>query len=394
MKTDKLYITSCSDVAYIDNKCNNYLYAFHFLYKNLELSVDDDFINHLKNKYNLNDIEFRSLKSDVFCFVERSKSIYENKKVELEDLKEELEKDSKETKKENKLSKSEIFKIHKKISQLEKYIKDYDENPTNCVFGSKRLLRNITNQHNKKHNIEKQLLEISEVSDDKELINKLNEDLNNCNQLIDKYSKQYQDKRKNTSFYLLGEANYKGNRFVKLLKIENGILYLRLQIKKGECVYIECKVNNKRRQRELKRLIELAELKEISLSYTIDKEYVRIAYDEEILYGFNFNDKEYRQAIKEIKQQRLTKEELSEKAKECKRQFYIEQEDRKLKDKNRKRCISVDLNPDDIGVTVLEKTVEYEDIDETVLINNDYYKVIDVRQYDLSYYSQKTHKES
>ena len=48
------------------------------------------------------------------------------------------------------------------------------------------------------------------------------------------------------------------------------------------------------------------------------------------------------------------------------------------------------MNPDYIGVSVLEKTVEYEDIDEVRLINNDYYKVIDVRQYDLSYYSQKT----
>ena len=244
MKTDKLYITSCSDVAYIDNKCNNYLYAFHFLYKNLELSVDDDFINHLKNKYNLNETEFRSLKADVFGFVERSKSIYENKKDELEDLKNELEKDSKETKKDKKLSKSEIFKIHKKINQLEKYIKDYDENPTNCVFGSKRLLRNITYQHNKKHNIEKQSLELS---DNEEVINKLNEDLDKCNKLIDKYTKQYQDNRNNTSFYLLGESNQKGNRFVKLLKLENNILYLRLQIKKGECVYIECKVNSKRR---------------------------------------------------------------------------------------------------------------------------------------------------
>ena len=60
------------------------------------------------------------------------------------------------------------------------------------------------------------------------------------------------------------------------------------------------------------------------MSYRIDKEYVYITYDEEILYGFNFNDKEYRQAIKEIKQQRLTKEQQSEKAKECKKQFYIE----------------------------------------------------------------------
>jgi hypothetical protein len=87
------------------------------------------------------------------------------------------------------------------------------------------LLRNITNQHNKKHNIEKQLLELS---DDKEIINKLNEDLDNCNKLIDKYTKQYQDKRNNTSFYLLGESNQKGNRFVKLLKLENNTLYLRL----------------------------------------------------------------------------------------------------------------------------------------------------------------------
>lgn len=249
MKTDKLYITSCSDVAYIDNKCNEYLYAFHFLYKNLELSEDDNFINHLKNKYKLNIFEFRSLKSDVFSFVERSKSIYENKKVELEDLKNELEKDSKETKTENKLSKSELFKINKKISKLEKYIKDYDENPTNCVFGSKILLRNITYQHNKKHNIEKQLLELSDNDDNENevIVNKLKEDLDNCNNLIDKYTKQFQDNRNNTSFYLLGDANQKGNRFVKLLKLENNTLYLRLQIKKGEHVYIECKVNSKRR---------------------------------------------------------------------------------------------------------------------------------------------------
>jgi hypothetical protein len=64
------------DKTFIENKCNNYSYAFRRMYKMIDESSDVNFIIKFKNTFNLNDIEYRSLLNDVKSFKDRDLVIY------------------------------------------------------------------------------------------------------------------------------------------------------------------------------------------------------------------------------------------------------------------------------------------------------------------------------
>lgn len=119
MTTKKLYIINTDNIKFIQDKMRNYTYAFHFLYKKFDESSDDGLTSYIMNRFNLNDIEYRSLQSDVKSFIDREIIIKKNKQERIEDLYVSLLTITNPHKR---------FKTYKKINKLESSLK------TNSVF--------------------------------------------------------------------------------------------------------------------------------------------------------------------------------------------------------------------------------------------------------------------
>lgn len=389
MITYKLHITSCSDSAYIKDKCTNYAYAYHLLYNIPDASkIDKSYIEYIKYRFNLTNIEYRSLCSEVIAAHKAEDAIMNNKKIELEDLKDDLLNED--------LNKHDKFKTFRKIAKLESAINDYEKNGFNCVFGSKYLLKSITSLHNKKNKLEKEI----SSTDDSDKLSKLNDDLKSINERIDKNTDKYRHKRSYMPFYLIGDSYYSGNRFVDLLDINKDKMYILLKITKYEHVYIECKISSKIRKTDLKHLMDVANSNNISVTYRFDEEFVYISFNEEELKGYNVTKRQKNKVIAEVKSKNLTKEQTSEEIVKGYALLYKNLNEKKLLGKNPNRYISVDLNPDYIGVSVLEQVIDIRNVDELQesdkikVYNNEYYKIIDVVMYDLSYFSIKRNKKS
>jgi hypothetical protein len=145
--TLKLNIKSISDSDFISNKVKQYNYAFHLLFKQIEESSNLDFINKIKSKFNLNDIEYRSLLSDVKSFYVRNEKIKHNKIDRINDLNSQIINFKLKPKSKKNIRK--IFKLNNKIKYLNNLLNE------NIVFGGRKLLQQITHLYNKKHNISK-----------------------------------------------------------------------------------------------------------------------------------------------------------------------------------------------------------------------------------------------
>ena len=312
MVTKKLKIVSISDMDLVKTKSNNYSYAFRFLFKTFDMSSDKNHINYVKDRFNLNDIEYRSLSSMVKAKLE---SIITNKKNitdRINDLTDKLNNDTK-------LSKRDKFKIFRKIQHLKRSIN------SDCVFGGKSLLRKIAREYNKK---------------DKKDLSKLNN-----------WLAEYRFNRNNMPFFSIGEANQKGNRFYDFKNIHNG--YVIYKPKHG----IKCEIKFKVCKNQLKDLVKLLELTQpdnIALSVSLNTEYIYFTYDEEILNGYSVNEIDRRKEVKEIKKQSFVKEQEVKLIKEVYKKYYDEQLKRKLNGKLKNRCCSVDLNPTNIGYSILD----------------------------------------
>ena len=90
MITIKLNIKYSSDLDYISSKESNYSYAFRKLYSNFHLIDDLSFISYLKAEFNLNEIEFRSLKAEVKTKLNQTKTFKEKLENDIVELTKEL----------------------------------------------------------------------------------------------------------------------------------------------------------------------------------------------------------------------------------------------------------------------------------------------------------------
>ena len=75
----KLKIKSVSDTDYIVAKQHRYTSAYHFMYKQVELLTDTNFIAKTKRKYKITTTEYSSLVSEVEAFVDAQTTIRKNK---------------------------------------------------------------------------------------------------------------------------------------------------------------------------------------------------------------------------------------------------------------------------------------------------------------------------
>ena len=312
MTTKKLYIDNISNegVKYINDKCIQYSYAFRYLYKCFELSVDAQFIDEVKQRFHLNDIEYRSLKSEVESFIKKEETEKRKKMNRINDLNDKLENDD--------LNKRQKYKIFNKIAFLNKCL---NKQP---VFGSKFILQELTRACNK-HDEDRKI----------------------------KLKKEFTESRIRP-MNIMGEANQKGNRFFDFSKLNKGIIIYKPQ--KG--IKFELNIHlpsvSKSWMKDLLKLSELTENKKLSVSITLTNKFICLSYDEEKLNGYHLNENERRKDVQEIKKLKLNKEVEKERIKEIYREYYRKQEEKKLQGKIEGRCLSIDMNPTNIGWSVLD----------------------------------------
>ena len=299
--TLKIKIKSLSNEKLIDNKIFMYTGCYNYLYKCFEQVEDKYFLNDVKLKFNINEIELRSVLNQVK--IKKDIEISNNKKkfIRINELYKSIE---------NSNNHKNIFNWTNKIEFLKKSIKNSE------VFGKRSLLQSITKDANK--GIRK-----------------------------DKKIKEWKESRKR-NIYIIGEANYKGNRFIDFNLTNNQLIYK--PSRKEKCIIELYKYKDKRI--DFNKLQYLIDDKEISISTTINKDFVCLTFDLNSYLGINQRLKEIKSNLqKEIKEKGITDKQV------IKDMYSIEykklEEELSVK-KIKNRYCSIDMNPDGIGVSIFD----------------------------------------
>jgi len=315
MITVKLNIKSISDKRFVYEKQMNYSGAFRKLYKNIGLINNKEYYESLKTDFNMNDIEVRSLISEVKSKFNQIKTGKE--KLENEIIK--LEQDIKQLNGQPKTIKliRNIFKATKKLNYKNHLLgKD-------IVFGGKMNLKKLSYLNNNK-------------KDNQANIN-IVKDLYTKNRLL--------------PINLLGEANQFGNRFFNFDLIINKIIY---KPKRGTKIDINFSCY-KSYQKIFSKLQEYINNKLIPISVRLTENYIYLIFDEEILNGYSLNTIERTKEVKKINSEHIDKDTKTTLIKEVYKKYYKDQENRKLNNKLDYRYIAFDTNPDYIGCSILDK---------------------------------------
>jgi hypothetical protein len=354
LKTIKLHIKKCDDFDFILNKKQNYSYAFRICYRYFNLIDDIDFSKNIKERYNMTDIEYRSLKNEVSSFVSKTAKNKEKTEEKIVTITEKINK-IKNLKEKSKKDLRKLYKLNKKLSYHNKSLgKD-------VCFGDKRTLRkiseynNIINNYSEKYEHPKSYYE---------------------NLLIENKKKYTKSRVK--CFFILGEANQKGNRFFDFNFEKNEIIY---KPYKGKKIKFEIKIfrNNKK---DIEKLIPMIKNKLISVSATINENTINIVVDNEKLNGYSIDVQSRKKEVDNIKKSHIDKEVIHNKIIEVYKKYHRELEDKKLINKKQDRCLSIDLNPNYIGCSILDKLHDGE------------VKIIKTFDYDLSELNKKLPKEA
>lgn len=303
---------------FILNKQIQYSYAFKKLYRNYLLKNDNNFEFYMRKKFNLSNYEYNCLKMDVDTKIKQ----LQTQKSKLEDEIISIEKELKET-----TDSREKFKLNKKLVKKNKSLSK------DIVFGSKYLLQKYT----------------------------FSKDV--------KYLNEYKNKRILSINYVGSLNDPNSNRYFNFDFINNEIIY---KPNRNIKIRINYKVSNKYKKYLLK-LHAIKDNKILPISIKLDREYIVITFDELILNNYSFDYKNYYCEIKN-------------KTNEEKKQLFIkykkEQEKIMLKDKLENRYASIDLNPEFIGVSILDK------------LKDDSIKIVDKFSYQLTDLLKKSNKSS
>lgn len=327
MRTIIYNIKSNTDSEFIEQKLDNHAYCTRLIYKKLEESTDKELISYCKTRFNLNDIEIRSIISNATQIRNSFLSKVKKTEEEIIDLEEDivsLEKKisdlkakkvtEKRTKKLKELKK-DLFNFNMKLARKRKFVK------SDIVFGSRKLLSDI-----------------SYLSNDKEL---------NGN-LIREKKDGYLNKRKG-SIYLMGEANQKGNRFFDFDLPNKVIAYKPFKGKK-----VELKLCNRVDgfERELQAAIDN---KQIAVTVSLNNDKIYLSYDESVLCGYSINKTDRKNDVKEATKHCIDKEEHSAISKAVYKSYYDKLKEKQLSNKLSNRYLGIDLNPEYIGYSIIDK---------------------------------------
>jgi len=331
MITIPVNINECSDIKYLHSKQINYTYAFHKVHKKIHKINDLKFIKHIQKKFLLTDIEVRSLISEVKVKFEQTTTNKKNQEERIVSLTDEI-KYINENKKSIKNTRK-IFKKNKKIKEIENSLQ------IDITFGTKEQLRKITKLHN-------QINVINKIEDVKKREKELVE-----NALKIKEERSIWDDNRLLHFYILGEANQKGNRFFEFDFKNKTLIY---KPKQGVKIVIKysCTGNH---QQKLLQIQELINNKEISVTLNVSEKQVCIAFDDEILSGYYIDKKERTKEVKYVKEKCYSKEQTKEIITKIYAKYYENLRKQKLENKVKNRYISIDKNPEYIGYCIADK---------------------------------------
>ena len=230
------------NIDLIDLKLNRYTYGRNYLYKTFDQHEDKNHIEYIKNKFNLNDIEYRSLVSIIKSNKNSLDTINDKKLKRIESLTEYLN-ILKEKEKLTKKDKYNIKKTIEKINYLNKSITN------NVVFGSRKALQDLTKAHN-------------------------NNNKKSSDEILKKKS-IYQNKRIQ-DIYIIGESNQTGNRFIDF-DLNN--LTIKYKPNKGNKSTIKLSRRKSKNNIDLNLLQELIDSKSISVTVRINKEETHLSFD-------------------------------------------------------------------------------------------------------------------
>jgi len=283
----------------IDEYLKQYSKCFRSIFNNLELVEDKEFNKSLKSKFDLLDSWFiQCAKIEAKTKYEQIQTFNKKKLIQINNINNLIE-----NKEYN--NKKHLYKLKNKLSFLNRAINN------NIVFGGKTLLQNITKlkQQNK----------------------------------IDEYLaklKEFKSKRI-LPIVSIGETPQKSNRKFNFDLINNQLTFKPNNKAKIDLEFI---CSNKQ-QLILNQLQEMVGITPISVR--LDNKFVYIIFDEQKLNNYEFKKLDYFKEIKNIKDKEIRKNIF--------KKYCREQEDRKVIGKIKDRFMAVDLNPEYIGLSIMDK---------------------------------------
>jgi IS605 OrfB family transposase len=299
--TIKLDISEIDDADFVSQKQKGWSYAFRKLYVNSHLLNDKEFLKKLRTKFSLDAYELNCLIIDVKSKLAKTltkKSKTEDQIIEAENIL-----------KETNLRPNLRYKLNNKLVRLNKSLSK------EITFGGLVNLQKISYLSNDKLKNKDELKTIRNI---------------------------YNDSRILPISYYGSKHNKNSNRYFKFDFINNTIVYKankqRIVIKYKCC---------KNYQKLLLQLSEIQNSKLLPISVKLSKDHIAITYDNSVLNGYAFNSKEYKKEVKGC---------TAEDKKTVGVKWFKEQESRKLMNKNEKRYLCVDLNPEFVGISILDRT--------------------------------------
>lgn len=271
--------------------------AVHYAYKQGETIT----VNDVRKKFGLDCHTAR----DAIAEAEKNRESVKSHKKEIVDkilaIEKALASDD--------FDKRDRYRLIKKLAYFNKSLsKDY-------VFGSKKKIKAITTALRLKR--------------DAETIQGLKQEYKNSRTL---------------PFYSSGDGAQKHGNVKFNLDIPNNRIYFKFI---GKSMGVAIEIHPSKKQKKM--LLKLQICPKIPVTYRLTNNYICITFDEEKLHGYSFDKKSWKNEIK------LIPKEDKERRKEVHVKYRKEQNARRWAGKIESRYMGVDLNPQHIGWTILER---------------------------------------
>ena len=377
------------DSEYLSTKQERYTGASRCLLARADEMADPNFIKFVKKKYSLTDIEYRTVKSDCIVKLDAFDDILD----ELSERTAELTEIINDSETESNI-RFDAFNTRAKLLRVIKSGK--------MTYGGRKNMRVLSHLYNLLNNIDTEIAkteselikyrdEMNHLVNSDAYIKRRNHKIKVCEKNISRCSSRldYLEKKKDTcpddikqvekqmsshrllNMGILGEANQKGNRFIKSIefdeilegKYKKTVVTVILKITGEPEEKIVLKNLSRKKIGELKQIWNLAQQKKISLTCYMSKEYLVIQYDKMVANGIAIDKKSMKADYKQLKEDTSkTEEEKKEIRKQIFRYYNVEQEQRMLsaplpngKAKIPGRGIAFDLNPGEMGAVVYQR---------------------------------------
>jgi len=332
MLTQKLYITETTDDTLLVEYQQAYTKLFYKLYNNAELMADDEFIKCQLNEY-IDKSTYDVCVNDVKVKLKQYETSRNKKLNQIEEIIKLLEKDNFVTNKE----KRHKYKLINKLTKLKRTIDN------NITFGGKQLARGIEKLNRSINLLNDELIKVKQNKEIKlNEVKELEKIIKDKQTILTKYRAKFKENRL-LGFSFTGRANEKGNRKFNFDLNNNLIIF---KPNKNTKINIKFNYRDSQTKELLSKLQELADDKQIPLTINIKGKYIHLSYDNEYINGYSFNQNEFNR-----ERSTLTD---SEEKKQLYIKFIREQEDKKKLNKITNRYLSVDLNPNYIGLSIFD----------------------------------------